>query len=366
MQKRYWQLDFFRAVAIISVFLYHNLILPADNSFLVLTNHFLKILWCGVDLFFVLSGFLITSILISEDGRKNGCMVFLYRRALRIFPLYYFWLIIYFLFISDLFSDPDSNGLQSVFVYFFTYTFNFYLLVTQVWPEPGHLNHLWSLAVEEQFYFISSLIFFLVSPRRILYALLIGILLAHLIKLSMYSVDYPWGVIYTQFFTRMDALCCGGLAAWLWKYKKNNRLVILSSGVCALLSLSLILVTVYWQQSTLLSNHVVTFCSIGFSWLFASIILLSLYLNNSTLRALLDNEFFRTIAKLSYGIYISHVIIMYLISETLTNLGQSNIVLELFLNLIFTLSISFLLYKLVEVPFLNLKDSISFRSQGTA
>ncbi|WP_157807030.1 acyltransferase family protein [Algoriphagus formosus] len=141
-------LDGLRALAFILVFLYHT-----ESSIFPFG-------WIGVDLFFVLSGFLITRILISSlDSNislKKYLKVFYTRRILRIFPLYYLtviFFIIVFPFLSQFFqTSTNHNGLADDLIWFIIYFQNFIIGFRGEYFNPGFLNHFWTLSIEEHFY----------------------------------------------------------------------------------------------------------------------------------------------------------------------------------------------------------------------
>src|SRR5688572_28211876 len=138
----YPALDGLRGVAILLVVLYHNFGFIKQSYFG----------WLGVDLFFVLSGFLITDILLRTRSQPGFLRDFYMRRVLRIFPLYYVSLIIFLFILAPLTSAKVEWGYYlGNQVYFWTYLQNWLF----IFKDPGNahiLNHFWSLAVEEQFY----------------------------------------------------------------------------------------------------------------------------------------------------------------------------------------------------------------------
>lgn len=120
----------------------------------------------GVTLFFVLSGFLITRILLLQKGQplKKSLKVFYVRRVFRIFPVYYAVLIVLLLI--------DFEKISSLWVWLFTYTINIYESVNNT-VDVGHFNHFWSLALEEQFYLVWPLIVFLIPLKRFVWMTLV-------------------------------------------------------------------------------------------------------------------------------------------------------------------------------------------------
>jgi len=127
----------------------------------------------GVDLFFVLSGFLITRILLQSIGTSGYFSRFYYRRSLRIFPLYFLSLAVFLLAIPMLNSgDSTFSEAMNKQAYLWTYTTNLKMSWDNEWGF-GYLDHFWSLAVEEQFYLAWPLVIFL-APTRVLAISLFG------------------------------------------------------------------------------------------------------------------------------------------------------------------------------------------------
>ncbi|HWB62820.1 MAG TPA: acyltransferase [Chitinophagales bacterium] len=173
-------LDGYRAIAVLLVIIDHWL--PPNDPLKVLPYGFM-----GVNMFFVLSGFLITSILLkSHDAIQEGKMtaghafkIFYIRRTLRIFPVYYLLLIIILLFAPNIFDQvPGSKP------WFFLYASNIYFYLKKTWA--GGLSPLWSLAVEEQFYLIWPLIILFILHRRHIFKLMIAFVVgALLLRIAM-------------------------------------------------------------------------------------------------------------------------------------------------------------------------------------
>jgi peptidoglycan/LPS O-acetylase OafA/YrhL len=155
------RLDGVRGIAILLVLVYHLTLYGGMAP----NGPFLDRLWrtwtlplgLGVDLFFVLSGFLITGILLDTKDGPDYFRNFYARRFLRIFPLYYATLAATFLLIPAVRLDA---------VWYWTYLIN-YRFADVGWPRVAYLGHFWTLAVEEQFYLVwPALVFFV--PRRVL------------------------------------------------------------------------------------------------------------------------------------------------------------------------------------------------------
>lgn len=214
-------------------------------AFLVIFTHWpnasisLKFGWIGVNIFFVLSGFLITRILLHEKERKSFkpyLFNFFYKRVLRIFPIYYLFFFITALiilltynFVPQLAHEQTLisgvNAVKNDAPFYLTYTYNFRLNLSYFFhwgTYPNQfLGHLWSLAVEEQFYLIFPFIVYF-SSAKTLKRIVIGILIVcplirlwgALIGAHLVSNRYWLGeLMYSNTFCQADALAAGAALA---------------------------------------------------------------------------------------------------------------------------------------------------------
>ena len=170
--------------------------------------------WIGVDLFFVLSGFLITGILLDAKGSDGYFRNFYARRALRIFPLYYGFLFLWFFVLPRVFGiSPDATYAVDgkTQLWFWTYVSNFLSVVPDV-RMPHGLNHFWTLAVEEQFYMVWPVVVLALSNRRLRIACLALVPLGFLFRVWLMTTDYAHTGGYVLTPARMGTLAIG---AWL-------------------------------------------------------------------------------------------------------------------------------------------------------
>lgn len=211
-------LDGLRGIAILLVCLFHfNSVATTPGLFGRLVDTLFLHLWFGVDLFFVLSGFLITKILLEAKGSASYFSAFYMRRVLRIFPLYYLTLLVY-LFVSIVrqlhTGQPQDYTTQLAFWF---YLQNWAIL----WHRAiGVIGHFWSLAVEEQFYLGWPLLIYWLSRRGLKRLCLALIAVAFFVKLAILffqlpSPDLSVYASYTLTPARLDTLAIGGLAALL-------------------------------------------------------------------------------------------------------------------------------------------------------
>lgn len=282
-RKYYPELDGVRAIAAIMVMLFHSAQAGLPIHGLINFGQ------TGVDLFFVLSGFLITSILLTH--RQNDwteVQIFYARRSLRIFPLYFGYLAI-LSFIGAGISWPYWFYLQ-----------NFYNAFSIPINGP---THFWSLAVEEHFYLIWPFLV-LFAPRRILVPALWGMIVGAAILryyLSIHSVQ-----IFYLTFTRLDGLAAGALiAAFHERIRRfNPSLILMSAIVCAIL----LLITSYIGRGRDLPWFIAVKYSIiaGMYSLFIAWLLTS---PQSKIALFLGWYPLRFIGRISYGLYVFHPLI---------------------------------------------------------
>ena len=169
--------------------------------------------WLGVDLFFVLSGFLITGILLDAKGRPGYFRTFYVRRTLRIFPLYYAFLLVIFVVLPLAGVSLASETTRAQQWWYWSYLSN--VLFARDNVIPSTTGHLWSLAVEEQFYLFWPLVVLLLSRAALLRVSvgIVALLFALRPLLSLHDVG--WIQFYTLTPFRMDSLAVGAALAAL-------------------------------------------------------------------------------------------------------------------------------------------------------
>jgi peptidoglycan/LPS O-acetylase OafA/YrhL len=207
-------LDGLRGLAIALVLL-HNLDVLEPTAGRAIGTALLKELfyvgWIGVQLFFVLSGFLITRGLIQMQGLPGYFQGFFVKRVLRIFPLYYLALIV-FVEVLPLTGLAEVRPMTHSSAWMWLYLSNW---TTPFEPGGGPMPHFWSLAVEEQFYLLWPLLLWRLRLRDIWLLCLMLIGLSPLLRVLLISQGAPAEAIYEFTISRMDALAAGAaLATW--------------------------------------------------------------------------------------------------------------------------------------------------------
>jgi peptidoglycan/LPS O-acetylase OafA/YrhL len=309
-------LDGLRGVAVLIV-VWHNVLgfaAPTAASTILTKAYFVgaRAGWVGVSLFFVLSGFLITGILLDTRGARRALPTFVARRALRIFPLYYATLLFFFVVLPTLHALPSWLEMDYANqLWFWTYLTN--------WTTPfGHggfgLSHFWSLAVEEQFYLLWPLTVLHVRTPRVVAASLLLILIAVIsrivIGVSSLPADMIQGALYFFTTSRCDALALGALIAlaarhrmWAPRLRLAARIGMVVAGL-ALLVITIIRHT-FGQNDVLVATVGQSFVAA----LFGGLVAWGMHPVIGAPRwftALLESRALRAVGKYSYAIYVIH------------------------------------------------------------
>lgn len=367
MKKRFDEFDGLRGIAILMVMAYH-IIPEGENLFSNPLTKFLTTIsqmgWAGVDLFFVLSGFLITGILLEQKEKQGYFRNFYARRILRIFPVYYLSLTVLFS-IYLLTGMADIHTILTTGLWYYSYQQNW---IYSMNAGPGlYFSHFWSLAIEEQFYLVWPLIIYFANPKQIfrIGAVLIGIAF----MLRIYIVFFLGDVNISNTFpiyssvTRMDSLIVGGLLAVVFLSEDGRDK--LAKNMLLVLSLSILVIgaCIATHPASPLWNNA-AMLTIGFSDIAllggALIIYLQTSHPNNYLRAFFRNPVLTFHGKYSYAMYIFHWPIASLAITTYINgptphTGWVQWVLYTGGCYIFTLSAALISWNLVEKHALSLK-----------
>lgn len=312
--NRIARLDGLRGIAILLVIYWHYIanFIPSDG-FLGVVRKLSYLSWSGVDLFFVLSGFLIGSILLDNKDSKNYFAAFYVRRICRIFPIYYL-MVILFLIISSggLFSQTN---LSSLFYYsplplvgYFTHTQNIFMIAYQSFG-PKWLDVTWSLAIEEQFYLILAPAIRFIPQRLLLSVCFAGLIIPAFFRIVAINTPSIQLALYISLPARADCLLMGVLIAITMRHENIRDFIYknLNTISIAFFTLLFALVITCLQLSTnpLLTHHITVFLS--FLALFYGISLtICLLSDNRTLIGILENRYIGRMGWISYGAYLFH------------------------------------------------------------
>jgi peptidoglycan/LPS O-acetylase OafA/YrhL len=347
------QLDALRAIAVILVIISHWFSL--EHFF----NRYSANGILGVTLFFVLSGFLITGILLKsktiiENGGavKKAFTTFYIRRSLRIFPVYYLLLLILVVI--------NSSAIRESFWWHFFYGSNFFFWIKGEFT--GQLSHFWSLAVEEQFYLVWPAVILFVKRKYIPHVLFTGIAGAILFRYFITSPSNELGRILMP--GSLDSFCIGGLLVYskqsgasLYKTYVKSRSLFLAGAFLLLIAVH----TTYFRSLPLQLHTAFFYFLISVS--FAVIIdRVADTVHTPVISWILNNKALLYIGKISYGVYLFHNFIPYFYGLELPGLPAS---LSLYtvqgLRFLLLIAISSVSWFLFEKPVLRLKKHFEYR-----
>ena len=340
------RLDGLRCVAIMMVIIGHFL------YFLTGTNGGIF----GVNLFFVLSGFLITSILLSDISVTFGKAYkkFIIRRALRIFPVYYL-IILFFLAIS-------AQGIKEDWPYLLTYTYNFHVSGLTDWEHHLYSPY-WSLSVEEQFYLFFPFVVLLLkrSPKSLVAILLFFLLMAISERIFHFTGLHH----YVSLIPNMYALTTGAIAACCVKFQKINAKFF--NSIELEIGSFLLFCIIFWQGENLVGY--IFYPLFNVYWVIkGAVFSFQLKLVD---KFLLSNWAIY-IGKISYGIYLYHIMVKHFLEEYLFNpmwniipfeklgflskLKYNQAAFEFPFLVLATIIVAAVSFRLIEQPLLKIKD----------
>jgi peptidoglycan/LPS O-acetylase OafA/YrhL len=315
----------------------------------------------GVDIFFVLSGFLITSLLFKESEKniRSNLKGFYSRRALRILPALYALIIVSFLIAiwegSSLVYQWNSTW--SALLFISNWTFEPFFLQTQ-----DDLGHLWSLAVEEQFYIVWPIVFFTLRRLRIhwsaiTFAMAVLVVVIAVYRNSLWSSQVPWLFIYLKTETRSDAILIGCIFAYIFRYVSVSPKLLKTVGY---ISVILLIAVAYFcsdvEKGFLYQG--------GFSLIafLAGMVILAVVLVPSFAGPVVNSRMIIWWGQRSYGIYLWHLPIFRLF-------GRNEFFGSDFLRIVIATGISLgvaeLSWRVIEQPFIRIKNDKFSRLRPT-
>lgn len=358
------ELDALRFLAFLLVFFHHAL--PADASLYIAAGFPAELArWLllakhagayGVDLFFALSSYLITELLIREYHRRGSIDIYAFyvRRALRIWPLYFTFLAITILIVPYLFPADAFN---------WKYALAFALFVGNWacvwWGVPFSVaSPLWSVSVEEQFYLVWPLLIFFFGVKRLpqIAVLMLVIAFAMRIILAVARIGDP--AVWCNTFARLDPIALGALLAYGLGGRTPNLKAVSRIALGAGGLLFWLLTSRYFSLFGV--SSLITYPAVAVG----SVMLLIAALRpeaNRLLRSPLSLLVY--LGRISYGLYVFHLLALAMMSQQLyvpvigLQLGFTS---RLIISFFFTVALAAISYRWLELPFLRLKHRFTY------
>lgn len=310
----------------------------------------------GVDLFFVLSGFLITGILLGyrdrdeelKRGHGYSLKTFFIRRILRIFPIYWVVVIVTAL--------ANKGQIVEAFGWNMAYLSNFYVM--ELGEFPGNFGHFWSLSVEEQFYILWPFIIFFLPKKHLLKVFGLFVLIAIAFRYGYYDATHNWAGTIVATPSCFDAFGLGGILAYLARYRMELLKRILKFWWLLVLPITfyILLKTNFFGKENYylvpttfrLIYSMVGFCVIG----------TLCYANLGFMHKILEFKWFLFFGQISYGMYLLHNFVPgFLLGLPLPESDWVRFPVY-FVALV---AISWIARMLIERPFNNLKKRFIFQ-----
>ncbi len=328
----------------------------------------------GVIFFFVLSGFLITYLLLKEKSVTQTVAVkkFYLRRILRIWPLYYFIVLLGFLVLPNI-HFLDNAYLNKFMNTNFVPNFTLYLLFLPnlafaTFAAVPHIGQTWSIGVEEQFYVLWPVL--VKHCKNILKALILVIVVLFALKVLVLILckQFPDSgalKIIKPFLamTKMESMAIGGIGAY-YLFTDNQKIKFFYNNILMFVALILIVALVYFTPAFVQDGAYLVF-----SALFLVIILNVSSNPNSILK--LENKLFKVLGNISYGIYMYHLIVIAFVLSTLKHLNievNDSFTSQLTVygsTILLTVLVSYISYTYFEKWFLNLKHKFTIIKSGS-
>jgi len=354
---RITELDGLRGIAILLVLSFHyvnNQLVNAQSFIAKLLCKATSFGWVGVDLFFVLSGFLIGSILIKNKDSKNFFTTFYIRRVVRIIPNYYLAITLFFIICAIPYFQDNIFLTGNNVLPWWSYFAMFHNIFMGRMNTMGNISMsiTWSIGIEEQFYLIFPLIIFFIKERWLPSLLVLVIIVANVVRMQ---ID-KWVPTYVLLPARMDAIAVGILVAYYYLSADFSQFVYKYRNLLSLTVIGPVVIGgfLYWRYNDLFAiKH--TFFAIFFS----GCLVFALTLKNSLYAKILRYKPLVWIGTISYSLYLFQYFILGIFHHFAGNKGGIIIangrdVVVTILALITTVLLSWAVYNLLELPMVKL------------
>lgn len=356
-------LDALRTLAFLAVFFYHSFHTEYDyiksDSLYQFVNSLFKSGDLGVNFFFVLSGFLITNLLMREEivEGKIQLLSFYMRRVLRIWPLFFFTVFFGFVVFPFLKSLMGGSPEESANIWLFV---SFLSNFNNIWnglPDASMLGVLWSVSIEEQFYLFWPIV--LILFKRMRPTIIIGLILLNIVFRYVNYDNYD--IIYFHTLSVLSNLCVGGLLGYADVRRSSIKSFFskVKRWQNVLVYLCLILLVIF-RASIFQGGFMISLENVIWSLIFGWVILEQIYCEKSLIK-FGRIRFLDFWGKYTYGLYCLHFIGILITTNSTKFLAINNsvytvIFFETGVALSLSLLFSWISYQVLEKPFLKLKS----------
>lgn len=315
----------------------------------------------GVQFFFVLSGFLITHIIVSEKGRKGKLNFkdFFVRRILRIWPLFYLLLLIVYLIpiilkgfiVFNTAKDYESNLLVTAF-----FLENYRMILCPSLPNVLELSVMWSVCVEEHFYIIWGVLLSFLNknnlPVLIIICLLFGPIARYIYVVNGYDPTL-------DIFTNIDLFAYGAIPAYLFSFRQERvfyRLNKIPRQIQRLIAFAILFLIMLLAQ---IKDNYFLIVSTTVMGIFASLLILLILPKDSPVK-IAEKNIFSKLGVYTYGLYLYHILVVVVLIKVFEHYHIDYLIpqiaaLFVILAFAFTFILSFISYQLFEKHFLKMK-----------
>lgn len=347
-RKHFHTFDALRFFSFLLVFFLH---LPKTGKAYI--DFFLKSGGIGVTFFFVLSGFLITYILLyeKEHTQRISLKNFFSRRILRIWPLFY--LMIGFAYASPYILNAlnlpfENEGYKPNLLTSIFFGENYKMMMTNTFPDGAPLRVMWSLCIEEHFYILWGVLFYYISHKNIPLLIILSIVIANIARL-IYTY---FGIGHIDVFSHLDYFAFGAIPAYIMMYKKEYLDYVEKIPKYLKYGFLTLTVSIVFILPNINLYDIEYVYPLILGLLFSVTILFTLGNNSIHIN---DNLWFSKLGVYTYGLYLYHTIVILLLIQIFKYMSFSNWYILGLSALLLTIVISIISYNLFEKQFLKLK-----------
>lgn len=359
-------MDGLRFFCFLSVFFFHSFhtdleLIKNNQTYLFFTKTLFKNGNLGVNCFFVLSGFLITYLLIIEKTSNNNISIYKFwlRRVFRIWPLFYLCVFCGFIIFPQLKILFKENLNETADLWSYIFFLNNFNILNNGLPDASILGVLWSIAVEEQFYFFWPLLIYFIPVNRFWIPFFLLILQSMIFRYINISNEL---VLEIHTLSCISDMAVGALGAWLILFYENIKKFIVNLSKTSIYFLYCILFIVYIYKTNIFQTNILLCVLERFliSIIFLLVILEQNYSKNSFYKFSRFSNI-SNLGKITYGLYCLHFlgILAALRITAFLNINDELwhvIILETTLALFISVFLSKIVYKYFESPFLQIKN----------